>query len=236
MNSLEKRKKDLTNKKPVAILVLLSLIICGIGGVSVASTNIWDLVERVYVKWTEWAKASEKETQELDNKKKIFEEKRNVADKIFIEVLANLKKIDMRLEGENLSQGNPGFQTANYEKWFSNFGIGELDRQIENFYTNLRNRDVWIFKNKDDWERVKGQGEDVKSMLTLYFCCKDYYQVRFHETRAVSQDTTETLSASTVDKMNIDSGAIVEASWRDSCFWTYLSAVKDIENAVKSAP
>lgn len=235
-NLFDTWREGLLNKKPVAIIALVGVIIVGFGSVMASCGSIWDFGERVYYKWVEMRKASEKEAQELDNKKRIFEEKRSLADKIFIEVLANLKKIDVRLEGKSLSRDNPDFQTANYEKWYSNFGIGELDRQIANFYANLRNNDVWSSVNRNDWVQVKGQGEDVKRMLTLYFCCKDYYHVRFRETRAVSQDTVEVLSSSAVDSMNIASGAIVEVAWRDSCFWSYLSAVDNIEAVLKSTP
>lgn len=236
LHLFDKWKHGLMNKKPVAILALCVSIIIVLGGVTAASGSIWDLGERIYHKWIEWNHMSNEMNRELEAKKKTFEEKRNIADKIFIEVLVNLKKIGMRSGVAGISQGDPDFQTVNYNKWYSNFGIGELDRQIENFYTNLRNNDVWSLMNENDLAQIKGQGEDVKRMLILYFCCKEYYHVRFQETRAVSQDTVEIISASAINSQNIASGATVEAAWRDSCFWAYLSATQGVEETVQRSP
>lgn len=220
---LEKWKRDLANRKPVAVLILVATIIIGTGTAIGSLKVIWDVGAKVIFQIGEWCHTAEKENQKLEEQKRKYFEVKEVADKVFIEVLANLKKIDLVLNNKNdinLRGDNLIFQFSSHDKWYANFGIGELDRQIDNFYVSLKNSDIGY--SLEDWKIIKGQGEDVKRLLGQYFCCSDYYQASTLQTNAVSQDSV--VLASQVDVTKVASGVTVGVSFNSSCFDNYRLA------------
>lgn len=222
ISRVDKWKQNLANKKPTAIIILIAIGIIGLGTVVSNFEVIWDAGAKFFYKISEGSRAAELESQRLESQRRKYSEVKQVADKVFIEVLANLKKIDLILNNKNdinFRADNLTFQFSGHDKWYANFGIGELDRQIENFYASLRNSDIGY--SLEDWSIIKGQGEDVKRLLSYYFCCSDYYRNPIVQTNAVSQDSV--VLATTTDATKVASGITVRVNFDSSCFNNYIS-------------
>ncbi|MCK4946846.1 MAG: hypothetical protein KAS46_00585 [Candidatus Aureabacteria bacterium] len=100
----------------------------------------------------------------------------SLADDIYPEILSNLSELHLIITQENKSQN---IDYSKYKLILSTYDKGVktnkkiVDRQITNFYTNLKK--IEVLKNKEDFEKILDQGEDVKYKLNYYFGCQDYF-------------------------------------------------------------
>jgi len=114
------------------------------------------------------------------------------ADKIYPEVLANIQELNLIISTEkdfsNINHSKYKFLVDAYEKDFST-NKQHLDKQLSNFYINLRK--IEVFKTKDDFENIVAQGNYVKDYFNYYFGCKDYFDYienQKNKPRAVSAE------------------------------------------------
>ena len=95
--------------------------------------------------------------------------------RFFIEVLANVKEIGRVLnesQDEVPDTSKAKFIFDDYDRYDPAFGISDLDRQIKNFYVNLKKINAQY--SRKDIEATKGMGEDVLSKLQDHFSCSEY--------------------------------------------------------------
>ncbi len=100
----------------------------------------------------------------------------NQTDKIYIEILANMQELNTIISTEkdlsNIDYSKYEFITGAYNDVFTT-NKKRLDRQVYNFYTNIKR--VKVFTKKEEFEHMINQGNDIKMQLNYYFGCKDYF-------------------------------------------------------------
>lgn len=131
-----------------------------------------------------------------------YSKARNLAVKIFPEILANVKEIEMidrkksdpswildkmsnqeRYEHEMKSS----FVFESYEKNYGCFGKSQLDMLISSFYTNLKkyNSDY----SSEDTASLIDQGKAALKLINYYFGCDDFFATRNQQRNIVSGNT-----------------------------------------------
>lgn len=124
--------------------------------------------------------------------------------KICSEVLGNLRETELAINNIEDFKKNPEkykFIHVEYDK-ANTFNNDELDRQMANFYTNVKRVNPKF--NTEDFKVMCDQGNDVKRLLNEFFGCVDYFEGKVNY-QAVSQD-----SVTVVDPRNVASGVTVE--------------------------
>ena len=109
---------------------------------------------------------------------------KEVAIKIYPEILANVKEIEKHLtpsyvtsaldnpKGSFKNQKN-AFSFEIYDKYYSSFRKAEVDAQVQNFYINLKRNRLEVFN--EDYSGLREQGRFILDKLSFYFGCRDAF-------------------------------------------------------------
>lgn len=115
------------------------------------------------------------------------------ADKIYPELLSNVRELSLILEKEekleNIDYAKYKFLFTAYDKGFTT-QKKDLNKTLNDFYTNLRKIDV--LKTKRDFDIIIGQGNNILAKFSDYFGCKDYFdyiEKQQDRPRAASEST-----------------------------------------------
>jgi len=158
----------------------------------------------------------------VDKTKVEFKSKKQMADKLFPEVVTNLQKIDSVLNDfkNDTLKSLPLFYSEKYTENYSSFSIGALDRQIENYYNSLKN--ATLERNQQGWNMTRGMGDDIKRKLEKYFCCKE--NIQYIKANVATQDTIVLVGSIPASSETVMTGVTAGIYW-GNCYVNYLEAL-----------